>query len=104
MTAFNIVQALNDPKVFARYFRSESWNAWRVFLAALFSLPLTRDQLALFRQFTGRGTPPTKPLQEAWLICGRRAGKSYILSVIATYLACFRTGVPISVPARSAPS
>ena len=26
-----------------------------------------------------------------WLICGRRAGKSFILAVVAVYLACFRS-------------
>ena len=31
-----------------------------------------------------------KPFAEAWLICGRRAGKSRILALIAVYLACFR--------------
>jgi len=50
----NIVQAINDPKVFGRYFKAESWTAWRAFLAALFGLPLTHDQLLLYRQFTGR--------------------------------------------------
>jgi len=68
MTPINIIRALNDPKVFGRYFRAESWNVWRVFLAALFGLPLTHDQLQLYKQFTGRSTAPTSPLQEARLV------------------------------------
>jgi hypothetical protein len=28
-------------------------------------------------------------VREAWLICGRRAGKSFILALIAVFLACF---------------
>jgi len=100
----NIVQALDDPKVFGRYFKAETWNAWRVFLAALFGLPLTHDQLALFRQFTGRSTPPTKPLQEAWLVVGRRGGKSFVLAVIACSSPASRIGGAISVPAKSARS
>jgi hypothetical protein len=75
----NIIRALDDPKVFGRYFRAESWAAWRVFLAALFGLPLTPEQLALYRQFTGRSTAPKSPLQEAWLVVGRRGGKSFVL-------------------------
>ena len=74
----NIVQAINDPKVFGRYFKAESWNAWRVFLAALFGLPLTYDQLQLYKQCTGRSIAPTKPLHEAWLVVGRRGGKSFV--------------------------
>jgi hypothetical protein len=98
MTPINIIRALNDPKVFGRYFRAESWNVWRVFLAALFGLPLTHDQLQLYKQFTGRSTAPTSPLQEAWLVVGRRGGKSFVLAVIATFLACFHDWRPYLGP------
>jgi len=37
----NILQAIDDPKVFGAHFRdAASWQAWRAFLAALFGLPL----------------------------------------------------------------
>jgi hypothetical protein len=94
----DIVQALNDPKVFGRYFKAKSWNAWRVFLAVMFGLPLTPDQLALFQQFTGRSAPPTNPLQEAWLVVGRRGGKSFVLATIAVFLACLRDWKPYLGP------
>jgi hypothetical protein len=94
----NIIRALNDPAVFGRYFREESWNVWRVFLATLFGLPLTYDQQLLFKQFTGRTVAPTKPLQEAWLVVGRRGGKSFILAVIAVFLACFKDWRPYLGP------
>jgi len=94
----DIVRCLNDPKVFARYFRAESWTAWRVFLAALFGLPLGCDQQLLFKQFTGRDTAPTSPLQEAWLVVGRRGGKSFILATIAAFLACFKDWRPFLGP------
>ena len=45
--------------------------------------------MAIYRQCTGRTEPPTKAATEAWLICGRRAGKSFILALCAVYLACF---------------
>ena len=94
----NIIRALNDPKVFGRYFRAESWSCWRVFLAALFGLPLGHDQLVLFKQFTGRITAPTSPLREAWLVVGRRGGKSFILAVVAVFLACFKDWRPFLGP------
>ena len=72
----NILRALDDPKVFAPFFRGDSWGAWRVFLAALFALPLTAEQLAVYQRHTGRSAPPSLPSHEAWLICGRRSGKS----------------------------
>ena len=46
----NILRALDDPKVFAPFFRGSSWQVWRVFLAALFGLPLTSEQLAALYQ------------------------------------------------------
>ena len=94
----NIIQALNDPKVFGAFFRAGTWDVWRVFLAALFGLPMTDDQLATYRRFTGRSTPPTAALHEAWLVIGRRGGKSFVLAVIAVFLACFRDWRPFLGP------
>jgi hypothetical protein len=33
---------------------------------------------------------PYRPFRESWLICGRRSGKSFIMALIAVFLACFR--------------
>ena len=86
----NILRALDDEKVFAPFFRGDSWSTWRVFLAALFALPLSSEQLAIYQQHTGRSTPPAQPSHEAWLVCGRRSGKSFVLAVVAIFLAAFR--------------
>jgi hypothetical protein len=83
-------KGLADPKVFGQFFKGPTWVVWRAFLAALFALPMTAEQLALFSKHTGRSTPPTQPLHEAWLVCGRRAGKSFILACVAIFIACFR--------------
>ena len=50
----NILQAIEDPKVFGPFFKAETWQGWRAFLAALFAQPLTPDQLAIYQQHTGR--------------------------------------------------
>ena len=94
----NILRALNDPNVFAPLFKAATWAAWRVFLAALFGQPMTPDQLPVFKQFTGRVTPPTGPLNEAWLVIGRRGGKSFVLAIIAVFLATFRDWRPFLGP------
>jgi hypothetical protein len=85
----NIIDALRDPKVFAPHFKAGTWDAWIAFLAALFALPMSEQQLAIYRQHTGRRSPPTSPSLEAWLVIGRRGGKSFILALIAVFLACF---------------
>jgi hypothetical protein len=97
-TTMDIIRALHDSNVFARYFKGESWTCWFVFLAALFGLPLSPDQLLLFQKYTGRMTAPTSPLREAWLVVGRRGGKSFVLAVIAVFLACFRDWRPFLGP------
>src|SRR5438094_194207 len=94
----NILQALDDPKVFGQFFKGPTWDGWRIFLAALFGLPLTSEQLTLYTKHTGRTTTPTSPLHEAWLCIGRRGGKSFILAVIAVFLACFKDWRPYPVP------
>src|SRR6478672_9833670 len=69
--------AMADANLFAPWFRDPaSWSAWRAFIAALFALPMTPEQLAIYQQCTNRAAPPGSPFSEAWLICGRRAGKS----------------------------
>ena len=92
-----IIEAIADRTLFASAFRDPAtWQAWRVFLVALFGLPMTPEQFALFRQCTSRATAPQRPVIEAWLVCGRRAGKSFVLALIAVFLACFRDGVRTS--------
>jgi hypothetical protein len=86
----HILQAVKDHKVFGSHFKGDTWAAWTVFLAVLFALPMTSEQLALYQRHTGRNTSPTTPFLEAWLVCGRRAGKSFMLALVAVFLACFK--------------
>lgn len=84
-----ILDAMSDRNLFGRWFSGRSWDAWRVFLAALFGLPMTAEQLAVYQRHTGR-TTPTGPHREAWVIAGRRAGKSRIAALVAVYLATMK--------------
>jgi hypothetical protein len=46
----------------------------------------------------GRTAAPIGPFYEAWLCCGRRAGKSFIRALVAVFLAWFRDWTPFLVP------
>jgi hypothetical protein len=86
----NILQALADPKLLGS-----------AALAGLSDgsvrLPMSgKADADLFRQCTGRSELPVGPYSEAWLVCGRRAGISFLLALIAAYLAAF----PISAPSN----
>jgi hypothetical protein len=88
--SLTVIDAVQSPKLFAPWFRDENtWLSWFAFLAALFALPMTAEQLRIYCERTGRTTAPTIPITEAWLVCGRRAGKSFILALCAVFLAAF---------------
>lgn len=88
----NLLEAIDDPEIFAPWFKArETWHAWMAFLASLFGLPMTGEQFAVYRACAGREEPPTAPAEEAWLIIGRRGGKSFIMALVAVYLATFRS-------------
>lgn len=93
MTGQTILEAASDPHLFGPWFKDRwfkqkgSWDNWFSFLAAVFGLPMTETQLLTFQECTGLTEPPDGGAQEAYLIVGRRGGKSLILSLIASYLA-----------------
>ena len=94
-----ILDAIHDPQLFRPLFKSlDSWRAWFVVLTALFALPLQEADRVLFASLTGRQTPPAQPVQEAWLVCGRRGGKSFVVALIAVFLACFKDYRPYLGP------
>jgi hypothetical protein len=87
--AISILLAMSASKVWRSLFSDASWRPWMAFLAALFGLPMDEAMAEMFRACTGRLALPTRPFSEAAIICGRRAGKSRILALIAVFLACF---------------
>lgn len=86
----SILDVATDKELLARWFRGGTWDAWLAFLATLFVLPMTEEQQALACKHTGRTVLPDSPPSEAWLCCGRRAGKSLVAALVCLYLACFR--------------
>src|SRR5205085_9409472 len=87
----NIIQAIDDPRVFGRYFAdNNTWAAWRAFHKALFGIRLDKSEHRLFHKCTGRQTPSREGYTEAWLVIGRRGGKAFALALIAVFLGCFR--------------
>jgi hypothetical protein len=97
--AVTVLDVMSDQRLLGRHFRDEAiWRAWRVFLAALFGLPIAAGDLELYQQCTGRSSPPDAPSSQATLIIGRRGGKSRVLALTAVFLACFRDWRPYLAP------
>jgi hypothetical protein len=98
----NIIDAICDDNIFKPFVKGTSWVRWLVFLKALFAIPMDDAELAIYREHTGRQAPPTTPSHEAWLVIGRRGGKSFVLALIAVFLAAFRDWRPFLGPGEQA--
>ena len=101
--AITILDAIDDASIWRGWFRNpRTWAPWRAFLSVLFGLPLDAAGLELYRQCTERDDrPPATGFNEAWLCCGRRAGKSFVLALIAAFLAAFRDWSEYTVPGET---
>ena len=94
-----ILDTIRDSKLFGPWFRDPgTWRAWLSFLAALFGLPMTAAEFAVYQRHTGRQDPPSEPVREGWVIVGRRGGKSFISALVAVFLACFRDYSDVLAP------
>ena len=94
-----IIDACRDDELFAKWFREPTtWGAWFSFLKAIFSLQLDEQELQIFRECTGRDFPPDDEIREAWLVVGRRGGKSLALALIAAYLGALIDWSPYLTP------
>jgi hypothetical protein len=49
-----------------------TWVGWLAWLKAVFALPMDNNELAIYRQCTGRTQPPLKQPSEIYTIVGRR--------------------------------
>ncbi len=100
MNDLNIIQAIEDKNLLGGAFKDLStWRPWMVFLKALFGLEIQdSDDLKLLRDCTDLAMPPKEKIRECSAIAGRRSGKSYISSVIAVYLSCFKDWTPFLSP------
>src|SRR5262249_11051540 len=57
----DVVQAIRNPKLFGSMFKSlDSWQAWIVWLKAVFGLEMDASEIELYRRSTGRTDPPQR--------------------------------------------
>src|SRR5258707_13734105 len=88
----NIIDAINNPKLFGslpRFKKLETWACWLVVLKAIFGLAMTADDLVVFQRHTGRTTPPRDGFKETYLIIGRRGGKSFHSHLFTYFISGF---------------
>jgi len=76
------VDLIEDEALLGRFFSGQSWHTHLAVLKAAAALPLTDEELQLFRTVAGDRNPPTQPVKELDYAAGRRSGKDSIASAI----------------------
>ncbi len=98
-----IMDTCVNPDIFGPWFKDhKTWLPWFAFLRTLFGLPMRKEHKQIFEFCTHRSKVPKKAYEEAWLIVGRRGGKSRVLALVAVYLAIFRDWRPYLSPGERA--
>jgi hypothetical protein len=80
---------MTDPNLFGRWFAGGTWGTWQAVLKAAYGLRMTDAEIATFKSVSGSRNPPTRRVKELWALCGRRAGKDSVASLICAHSAVF---------------
>jgi hypothetical protein len=96
----NILDFIHGRTLGGPLFRDlKTWHAWEVYLRGLFGLEIEdAADRKLWKACTGLQKPPAGKVRESFVAAGRRSGKSYMSSIIASYLAAFKDWKPYLSP------
>jgi hypothetical protein len=83
-----IVDALRDELLLGAGIGDiKPWSRWLSVLRAAFALPMSKADLAAFKEVAGDREPPSRRVQELWAVVGRRSGKTRIAAAISVFIA-----------------
>jgi hypothetical protein len=83
----SIIDFLDSRHFLGPFFEGPSWDRWRAVLRAAFALPMSAEDLALFKEVAGNREPPKKRVRELVCAVGRGGGKDSIAAALATFIA-----------------
>src|SRR5258706_16398550 len=83
---FNIINAMENPAVFERWYSGASWDGWKSVLRATYGLPMDDRDREFLRTVADR-EPPQQRVRELWVAAGRRSGKDSTASLCAAFAA-----------------
>ena len=85
-----LLRTLTDPKVFGPLVGGPTFRVLRVCIAAILGVvPDSDEDRATILKHTGRSRCPTAPALSAFIIAGRRAGKSLLASLLGILFGAF---------------
>jgi len=84
-----IIDAIQSDKGLGAYFKDKAtWESWFTFFKVLTgSQELNANELELLHNCTGLSSVSGEEIKEAYMICGRRSGKSTICALLAVFYA-----------------
>jgi hypothetical protein len=80
-------EAMLAPDLFGRTFGGPTFVAWRTVAKVLDGLPLTADELVIYREITHRDAAPTCPFAEGYLVKPRRSGGTLFAAAVGLHAA-----------------
>lgn len=85
----SLIDAISSDEGLGKYFKNKAtWESWLVFFKALSgSRDLNDEELGLLQRCTGLDSVPGEEIKEAYMVCGRRSGKSTICALLAVFYA-----------------
>lgn len=69
---------------------------------AIYALPMSDEEVAIFQKCTGRKDPPKEEASEVWIPVGRRGRKSAFATVLGIWEGGFRDHTPFLAPGERA--
>jgi hypothetical protein len=84
---FSLRRALDDTRLLGASLAGPSWANWRTLMLAICGETLTAAELEVFTTLTRRTVSPPARVRQAWVVVGRRGGKSRAAGVLAAYFA-----------------
>ncbi len=107
ITTINVLDCLHDERLFKQFFDGDlsTWRSWQAALACLYGTPVQGIRSkSVIKKATGRlaATIPQSGFDVALFLCGRRSGKSKIVSAVAGYEALFGEGLRRLSPGEQA--
>ena len=98
----SLVDACKDANIFGPWFQPRNqWIPWFVFLNVISGTKLTKEETIIYEECTEREyifKPNSNPFEELWMVCGRRAGKTRMMALLAVYFSCFYDWSPFLAP------
>jgi hypothetical protein len=89
--SLNIIDVISDKNLIGGYLKEKdgSFANWKVFLKAVYALPMDEKEIDVYKKFTARQKPPEKPAESVYCISGRKSGKTLLASTLAIHISLF---------------